>query len=196
LHQIPEALLPGKVSQEWQCDVDSNEQFLFHGTNDAAAKCITQGDFRVNLAGSNVGTLYGRGVYLAESVSKSDEYTEENEQGERCLLVCRATLGLINYCDEPFPDVDKLVASCPPGNNLSGFDPRLSLGAAEVNPERYHSVCGDREKCRGTFREIMVYDSAQVYPEYVVWYKREYTGQAGEVEFEDDPDREMAEAER
>ena len=43
---------------------------------------------------------------------------------------------------------------------------------AQVNGP-YHSVIGDREKCRGTFREIMVYDKNQAYPEWIVWYQRQ-----------------------
>merc|ERR1719163_2355691 len=142
---------------QYRLDTDAHEEFLFHGTNDAAAEGITKGDFLVNLAGSNAGTLYGRGVYLAESVSKSDEYTKENHRGERCILVCRATLGYVNYTDEVAPNVDTLVKSCTEGP--------------------YHCVLGDREKCRGTYREIMVYDGHQVYPEYVIWYKRVYEDQ-------------------
>jgi hypothetical protein len=139
---------------QYQLDSDAHEEFLFHGTNDTAADCITKGDFLVNLAGSNAGTLYGRGVYLAESVSKSDEYTQPNACDERCILVCRATLGYVNYNDQIAPNVDALVKSCTEGP--------------------YHCVLGDREKCRGTYREIMVYDGHQVYPEYVIWYKRVY----------------------
>jgi len=113
----------------YRLDPDAHEEFLFHGTNDVAAASITKGDFLVDLAGINAGTLYGRGVYLAESVTKSDEYTKENESGERCILVCRATLGYVNYNDEVSPNVDSLVKSCTDGP--------------------YHCVVGDREKCRG-----------------------------------------------
>jgi hypothetical protein len=141
----------------YHLDSNAHEEFLFHGTNDEAAASITKGDFLVNLAGSNAGTLYGKGVYLAESVSKSDEYTKENGQGERCILVCRATLGAVSYTDEVAPDVDALVESCTKGP--------------------YHCVLGDREKCRGTYREIIVYDDDQVYPEYVIWYRRVYEDQ-------------------
>merc|ERR1711943_15365 len=88
------------AQDQYRLDSDAHEEFLFHGTNDAAADSITKGDFLVNLAGSNAGTLYGKGVYLADSVSKSDEYTKENARGERCILVCRATLGYVNYTDE------------------------------------------------------------------------------------------------
>merc|ERR1711981_795273 len=58
-------VLPNEA--QYQLEVGAHEQFLFHGTNDTAAECITKGDFLVNLAGSNAGTLYGRGVYLAAS---------------------------------------------------------------------------------------------------------------------------------
>merc|ERR1712225_40701 len=93
-------------------DSSVNEYYMFHGTNPAAADGITSGDFRVDLAGSNAGTLYGRGIYLAESVSKSDEYAQENARGERCILVCRAALGYVTYTDEVAPNVDMLVKSC------------------------------------------------------------------------------------
>merc|ERR1712078_754507 len=57
-------------------DPGINEVWLFHGTGDTAAQKITSNVFKVNLAGSNAGTLYGRGIYLAERPSKSDEYAQ------------------------------------------------------------------------------------------------------------------------
>eukprot|EP00931_Biecheleriopsis_adriatica_P086179 TRINITY_DN60891_c0_g1_i1.p1 TRINITY_DN60891_c0_g1~~TRINITY_DN60891_c0_g1_i1.p1 ORF type:complete len:1009 (+),score=145.30 TRINITY_DN60891_c0_g1_i1:195-3029(+) len=135
-------------------DADANAGWFFHGTNDWAAHAITDGDFLINLAGSNAGTLYGRGIYLAECCSKSDEYCTE-EFGLRCILVCRATLGNMLYTDEVKPDVEGLVRSCVNGP--------------------FHSVLGDREKCRGTFREFMVYDDNQVYPEFLLYYRRTYS---------------------
>jgi len=135
-------------------NAEANEGWFFHGTTDFAAHAITAGDFLINLAGSNAGTLYGRGIYLAESCSKSDEYCTE-ESGIRCILVCRATLGNTLYTDEVKPDVESLVRSCVNGP--------------------FHSVLGDREKCRGTFREFMVYDDNQVYPEFLLYYRRTYT---------------------
>lgn len=91
-------------------------------------------------------------MYFAEACSKSDEYTEQDHRGWRPLLLCRVICGRINYTDEVHPDVNQLVQSCTTGN--------------------YHCVLGDREKCRGTFREFIVYDNTQAYPEYIVWYKR------------------------
>ena len=48
---------------------ETNTVWLFHGTNDEAAELITKGDFLVDKAGSNAGTLYGRGIYMAEAGS-------------------------------------------------------------------------------------------------------------------------------
>eukprot|EP00928_Gymnodinium_smaydae_P031164 TRINITY_DN22964_c0_g1_i1.p1 TRINITY_DN22964_c0_g1~~TRINITY_DN22964_c0_g1_i1.p1 ORF type:complete len:638 (+),score=80.85 TRINITY_DN22964_c0_g1_i1:184-1914(+) len=137
-----------------ELDQETNSVWLFHGTNDAAARLITTGDFLVDKACSNAGTLYGRGVYLAESCSKSDEYTRENADGYRCMLLCRAILGNVLYDDHVAPNVDSLVRQCVRGT--------------------YHSVLGDREKSRKTYREFIVYDDDQVYPEFIVWYKRVY----------------------
>ena len=133
---------------------DSNTVWLFHGTSSEAAELITRGDFLVDKAGSNAGTLYGRGIYLAESCSKSDEYSHENSQGHRCILLCRAILGNILYNDDVSPNLDCLLR--------------------QIYEKNYHSLLGDREKCRKTFREFVVYDDDQVYPEFAVWYKRVY----------------------
>eukprot|EP00747_Dinoflagellata_sp_TGD_P208326 gnl/TRDRNA2_/TRDRNA2_81828_c0_seq1.p1 gnl/TRDRNA2_/TRDRNA2_81828_c0~~gnl/TRDRNA2_/TRDRNA2_81828_c0_seq1.p1 ORF type:complete len:471 (+),score=72.68 gnl/TRDRNA2_/TRDRNA2_81828_c0_seq1:164-1576(+) len=137
----------------YQLDMTANQAWLFHGTSHQGAQLITQEDFRVDVAGSNAGTLYGRGVYLAESCAKSDEYCEEKD-GLRPMLVCRVSLGQVLYCDEKTPDTDSLVHQCVNG--------------------QYDSVLGDREKIHGTFREFIVYDEDQVYPEILVWYKRRY----------------------
>lgn len=133
-------------------DGETNGAWLFHGTT--AGQAIAKEAFLVDLAGSNAGTLYGRGIYLAESVTKSDEYSKEDEAGFRQILVCRACLGNMLYCDEKAPNKDEMMSKV-----MSG---------------QYHSVLGDREKLHGTFREFVVYDEDQIYPEFVVWYRRGY----------------------
>lgn len=51
----------------------------------------------------------------------------------------------------------------------------LSLGLLrQIKDKKYHSLLGDREKCRKTFREFVIYDDDQVYPEFAVWYERVY----------------------
>eukprot|EP00812_Abedinium_dasypus_P008514 NODE_226_length_1780_cov_395.400580.p1 GENE.NODE_226_length_1780_cov_395.400580~~NODE_226_length_1780_cov_395.400580.p1 ORF type:complete len:527 (-),score=120.11 NODE_226_length_1780_cov_395.400580:182-1555(-) len=132
--------------------LEVNETFLFHGTSAVAADSITTGDFRVNLAGSHCGTLYGRGVYFAENSTKCDEYTRPDLEGNRCLLICRVVLGRVYYTDKQDADARNCEDACIKG--------------------RFHSVIGDRQKCRGTFREFIVFDEEQVYPNYILTYKR------------------------
>ncbi len=171
-----------------------NEFYLFHGTKPEAAQAICNSDFRIDLAGTHRGTLYGNGVYLAESCLKSDEYTQASswdyrdeqtrffkgkiEPGWRPLLLCRATLGRVRYTDKRSfagKELRELVASCVdvnliriPGQAGGGDD-----GGFEFRDSQYHSVLGDREKTVGTYREFIVYDNDQVLPEYVLWYTRE-----------------------
>lgn len=143
-------------------DSGSHEKWLWHGTSHEATAGISTADFRLNLAGTNAGTLYGRGIYLAEAITKSDEYTKAGGEvwkagdtiTERVALLCLASLGWVNYNDEVRPDPDALVASCTGGS--------------------FHSVLGDREKIRGTYREIIVYDENQAYPAYICHYNRGY----------------------
>lgn len=134
-------------------DEETNTVLLFHGTSFQAADAIAKEDFHISRSGSNRGALFGKGIYLAESCTKADEYGKEGPDHLRCMLACRVTLGNVLYCDDVSPDVAKLERAC--------------MGA-------YHSVLGDREKVHGTFREFIVYDEDQVYPEFVITYTREF----------------------
>jgi hypothetical protein len=129
-----------------------NEWLLFHGTNEDAAEAIASDNFTMKLAGSATGTLYGKGTYFAESITKADEYAKEDGNGLCCVLVVRVIGGLVNYNDEKTPDPDKLQDSVLTGD--------------------YTSVLGDREKVSGTFREYVVFDGHQVYVEYILYYRR------------------------
>jgi len=138
-------------------DTTINEHYLWHGTTPAGAHGITDTEFDIKRAGTVYGALFGPGIYFAESCMKADEYTKPDERGWFPLILCRVVLGHVNYCDvpEPKPISRELEASC-------------QVGAP------FHSVLGDREKVRGTFREFIVFDNHQVYPEYIVWYTRKY----------------------
>merc|ERR1712228_490009 len=107
-------------------------------------------DFSVDLAGSSSGALYGPGIYLAENSSKSDEYAQDDKsgvyQGLYAMLLCRVVCGKLLYTDEVVPNKDKLVQSC------TGSD------------AAFDGVLGDRAKAKGTYREFVIFDSAQVYP--------------------------------
>merc|ERR1712039_432054 len=132
-----------------------NEVWLFHGTKPIAAELITSDDFRVDLAGTSAGSLYGRGIYFGENSTKADEYSREDPKtGLFTMLICRVMLGQLLYSDEKLPDPRKCEEQCLRGP--------------------YHSILGDRLKVRGTFREFCVFDEDQVYPSYIVSYRRKF----------------------
>jgi hypothetical protein len=133
---------------------DCNEVYLWHGTSPEGARGITDTEFDLRRAGKATGKLFGPGIYLAESCLKADEYTKPDHRGLYPLVLCRTTLGNVNYCADEYPQAGALEASCRSG--------------------KYHSILGDRQVVHGTFREFIVYDKHQVYPEYIVWYARRW----------------------
>merc|ERR1711879_739466 len=136
-----------------QMDSSLNEHYFFHGTSPEGAYGISEAGFMINLAGSNAGTMFGKGAYFAERSSKSDEYASTNKgiyQGIYSLLLCRVC------CGEMF----RVTRSA-----IRAIEKALKSG-------EYDSVLGDREASVGSYREFVVYRERQIYPEYVVLYKR------------------------
>merc|ERR1712048_755171 len=99
--------------------------------------------------------MFGDGICLAESCLKADETAKPNELGWYPLVLNRVVMGKVKYCDAANP-----------------YDMKTELEAACKHDGGYHSVLGDSEKVRGTFREVVIFEPHQVYPEYILWYKR------------------------
>lgn len=130
------------------------EALLCHGTNPSAAMSILKSGFVLNHAGKSTGTMFGYGIYLAECVSKSDEYAREDDgstyAGLRAMLVCRCLVGKPHVVHEA-------------GDHI-----------AEAKSLQCDTVVGDRETKVGTYRECVFFDERQVIPEYAVIYRRQY----------------------
>merc|ERR1712012_1294798 len=145
-----------KFMESEPLDSGCNEWWLWHGTSLDGAEQICEVHFKQFLAGSATGTLYGPGTYFAECCTKADEYARpaaaREHRGLFTLLLCRVVGGRVWYTDEPEPDV-------------------ATLSEAVIHGS-YDAVLGDREKCRGTFREFVLYGSDQAYPEFIVLYER------------------------
>eukprot|EP00439_Symbiodinium_sp_Y106_P075729 s316_g15.t1 len=142
------------LGKRWQ--FNTAESHSCSGAKEGA-EGITDANFDLTRAGTAFGSLFGPGIYLAESCMKADEYTQADHRGYFPLLLCRAVLGNVLYCDHPSP-----------------VEISASLVAACGERGGHHSILGDREKVNGTFREFIVFDNHQVYPEYIVWYRRVY----------------------
>ncbi|CAK0878863.1 unnamed protein product [Prorocentrum cordatum] len=141
-------------------DESVNEWMLWHGTTIEGARGICEVDFKQKYAGTQTGSLYGKGIYFAESFTKADEYAgpcggpDDAEADLLVVLLCRVVGGRVHYTDQDTPDPHFLSKSVVHGS--------------------YDSVLGDREKLKGTFREFIVYNNDQAYPEYIVMYRRRY----------------------
>mmetsp|Transcript_58465 Transcript_58465/g.190661 ORF Transcript_58465/g.190661 Transcript_58465/m.190661 type:complete len:685 (-) Transcript_58465:152-2206(-) len=133
-----------------------NEVYLWHGSSPAAVQSIANGGFDLALCGSNVGSMFGRGVYLSECSSKADEYSRDDGGGYFggcfAMLLCRVVLGESQVLTEADYEAHHRVG---PGCD---FD----------------STVGDRESAVGTYREFVVSSQDQVYPEYAIVYERLY----------------------
>merc|ERR1719331_2299133 len=135
--------------------LDDGEALLAHGTNPSSAMGILKNGFSLSAAGKSTGTMFGYGIYLAECVSKSDEYARDDNGGTypglMAMLMCRSLVG------NPYVVQDA-------GDHV-----------AAAKAEGMDSVIGDRESKVGTYREFIFFDERQVLPEYAVIYKRQYT---------------------
>lgn len=129
----------------------ANEHWLFHGTSVAGVTGIASRDFKIDLAGTHRGTLYGKGLYLAECSTKADEYAEEDENGNCHMILCRVALGRVLVDSAPSPNTPELESQV-----KKGFD----------------SLCGDRWAAVGTYREYVLFNQGLVYPAYIITYKR------------------------
>lgn len=134
-------------------DLELNEMYLWHGTNVRSALSIAQSDFRIDLAGSSTGTMYGLGAYFAEHCTKADEYATDEPngyyEGVFALLLCRVCLGKFYYTQV-----------------------RDTEAGSHVRSGGYDSTVGDRLTKADTFREFVLYNADAIYPEYVVLYTR------------------------
>jgi hypothetical protein len=130
------------------------EALLAHGTNPSSAMGILKSGFSLAAAGKSTGTMFGYGIYLAECMSKSDEYARDDNGGTfpglMAILVCRALVGKPHVVQEAGDYIEQAKAN--------GCD----------------CVVGDRESKVGTYKEFIFFDQRQVQPEYAVIYRREY----------------------
>jgi hypothetical protein len=132
-------------------DPDANEVFLFHGTDPKLAKIIAKHGFDERMG--KLSGLYGGGCYFAENSCKSHQYARNTTAaGEHVILYCRVALG------DAFRTSTQLKnrrrAPDKPDGRGSTFDSVVARGGSQVH------------------REFIVYDRNQVYPEFVIYYKR------------------------
>lgn len=159
-----------------------NEFFFFHGLNASHVPSIAKFGFDPRFCSLN--GMFGGGVYFAENSSKCNQYNhvgacavsgyKDQMAGHQCkcsksdlaqMVVCRTVLG------------DTLVEG-----NYRGNSPGQYWHGRRQEPEKpgggvYNSVLGESKTNFGPaaalqLREYVVYESSQLYPEYVCHYRR------------------------
>ena len=146
---------PTDMPSTQELSADVNELYLFHGTSATTAGIIAEHGFDERVASLN--GLYGAGSYFAINGCKSHQYAGATAgSGGHVMLVCRVTLG-IPFCTTR----QHKNARRPPDNPATPGRPHDSIyaegGVANGGDQRHN--------------EYIVFDSSQVYPEYVVHYR-------------------------
>lgn len=138
---------------------DLNECYLFHGTKSQFVDNIMTKGIDPRHSGNN--TMMGRGIYCAESSTKSDQYTDDKNHRLRVglkMILVRMLLGNI------FVANNARLFKLPPCVTC------LHDNCTIQHHEHFDSVVVDIPN--KLFREFIVYDAHQCYPEYIITYDR------------------------
>jgi hypothetical protein len=140
-------------------DNRSNEVFLFHGTKPECVDSIVNMGFDERVF--NPTGLFGAGIYFADSVDKSYKYCKDvpGSTGSCFIFIARVVLGL--PCEAEAP------------RNMARRPPHLKGNPCQF----YNSVIGVTTKTHPQahltkYREYIVYDRHQTYPELLVEFTR------------------------
>eukprot|EP01103_Thecamoeba_quadrilineata_P009894 TRINITY_DN2017_c0_g1_i1.p1 TRINITY_DN2017_c0_g1~~TRINITY_DN2017_c0_g1_i1.p1 ORF type:complete len:455 (+),score=99.16 TRINITY_DN2017_c0_g1_i1:55-1419(+) len=168
-----------KVKTGEPLDSEVNEYHLYHGLNSSFITGITKFGFDPRFC--SLQGMFGAGLYFAENSSKSNQYVHSGactcvgpsattscrctQTDEYSMLVCRVALG------------DILIEQQHRGNLQGQFwYGRRTEPTKPDGKSIYNSVLGESKEhypmSSLLLREYIVYESSQVYPEYIIHYRR------------------------
>ena len=174
--------LPGQMR------ANVNEAFLMHGTKPHVVIDIISKGMNERYAGAAAGALFGQGSYLAEDAGKCDQYTMMDLQLDGSdlhkrlyspsvphpgkvfyILVCRVARGYhvrTETNSRPFKSADTGQPIFPV--NERELSPVKGISAPNI---LHHSLLADVIHIM-RYREIIVFHSDYIYPEYLLAYQR------------------------
>eukprot|EP01117_Protostelium_nocturnum_P011939 TRINITY_DN4368_c0_g1_i1.p1 TRINITY_DN4368_c0_g1~~TRINITY_DN4368_c0_g1_i1.p1 ORF type:complete len:634 (+),score=161.77 TRINITY_DN4368_c0_g1_i1:256-2157(+) len=163
-------------------DPNANEYYLWHGTSMDKINVVKKQGSDERVGG--ITGMFGAGIYFAENASKSNQYVPCPICGQgsiisksaicTCgtsitytLLLCRVILGDVHiaktYDEAIYKGTTNAPARRPPVKRQETHELFDSiLGESTMHDKNAHLK----------FREMVVYNRSQVYPEYIVHYKR------------------------
>eukprot|EP00050_Salpingoeca_kvevrii_P005467 m.283163 g.283163 ORF g.283163 m.283163 type:complete len:627 (+) comp11118_c2_seq8:603-2483(+) len=133
----------------------AGEAYLFHGTSRAVVDIVAMHGFEERVIAKN-GTRYGAGIYFAEDPGLADQYAAKSGEPTRWLVLARVTLGSSHRTTTAL-------------GGLVRRAPCIEGETGNCAHARHDSV---RAEASHRFREFVVYDRAQTYPEYLIEYRR------------------------
>ena len=171
-----------------------NEAMLMHVSHKDVLLNILSTGTNERFSGSNAGTAFGDGVYLAENASKCDQYGKVDEKYDAgsdlhqrlfshglkhkgklfYLLVCRVSLGHMARTKHPKETATDISTT----TKLFPICYRELASVPGVSPPvNFHSLLG---LYFPRFREFIAFHGEYVYPEYILAYQR-FRGSQGPV---------------
>ena len=167
----------------------ASESFLLHGTNSSVLLSLLKNGLNERYSGSNAGTAFGDGVYLAEDVAKTDQYaapdvrfdgsselhrrlygnTNRHQGSVFYVLVCRVLLGYPARTQQ----AGQRATHMETGEHLFPIGFReLSTIPNVTPPTNYHSLIAELGQAIVRYREFVVFRGEYVCPEYLLAYQR------------------------
>lgn len=159
-----EILTEKNISKRLMKDIipEINEVYLFHGTKRNFVPNIISKGVDPKL-GSDEG-MFGRGVYCCESSTKADQYADDSDKRRTRgkMFLMRMLLGRMYLTERP------KKYKLPPCYDC------MRVGCTNQSHQGFDSVVGVKQQTGGLFREFVVYEKEQCYPEYLITYTREH----------------------
>lgn len=157
--------------KKFNINTSINEFFLFHGTKADIIQKITLEGFDLKFSR---GGLFGRGIYFGENSSKSDEYCIADKNGTFYMLLVRVILGRNTLFLNAFQDRNHDDPCLLSNNNI---DHNCSTSGTNCSDNKADSLISPTTKTHPNaylkkYREFVVYDDDQIYPEFLIEYTR------------------------
>lgn len=165
-------------------DAKANEYWLFHGCDAMIIPILLQSGYDPRV--SSLDGMFGGGFYLAENSSKSNQYIpcpgcgknaifrgigcscKQQEKLEFFIILYRAVLGDVHvakvYDEKMYRGEEKCRVRRPPFKNKS-----VDLYDSVMGESKTHSANNLK------YREFILYECNQAYPEYVIRFRRSAT---------------------
>jgi len=162
-------------SRPIRCELADDELFCFHGTTPSKVDQIHRMGFDPSFAAPS--SRYGRGVYFTDQSCKSHQYARSEEQpdGSRVftLLYSRVLAGRAFAYDAELANNNGtfLTGMVKPVPSDPVFQQHFVDAGINAPAQVFDSIDVCSERTSQVHREIVVYDGAQAYPEFVVKYR-------------------------